>query len=354
MCRKYLLFASHAYAYSILRPLQREVRRRGDEAAWFLEDTCPDRLEPGETRLRTFREVKDWNPVAVFAPGNIIYPFFPGIKVELFHGFPISKRGEAAERDDHFNLRGWFDIYCTQGPASTGIFRDLERGKGYFRVYETGWPKLDDFFPAPPPRKPAGDDLTVLYSTTFTKGISSAPMMAAEIRRLASSRPWRWIVIFHPKLTDPAIHETYRRLAAELPNVEFRPDENGVELFRSTDVMLSDSSSIIVEYLMTGRPVVTYRNTSPGPHLINVENAADIEGAIERAAARDPRHMEIIRQYAERQDPHRDGLNSARVLDAVDDFIARGGRTALRRKPLNLFRKFKLRLQLLSSGRKNS
>lgn len=342
MGKRYLLFASHAYAFSIMRPLQREIRRRGGEAAWFLEDTCPDMLHGDELRLMTTAEVRRWNPVAVFAPGNHIYDFFPGVKVELFHGFPVRKRGERG-LDDHFKIRGWFDVYCTQGPSSTETFRRLEREKGFFKVYETGWPKLDDFFPAPDSASRPGGPLTVLYSSTFTRGISSAPVMVDEIRRMAAEKPWRWKIILHPKITDPAIVGAYERLAEEFDNVEFHGYENGVDLFRQSDVMLSDSSSIIVEYLMTGKPVVTYRNTCPGPHIINVEQLADIPAAIERAASRPAELMREMEMLTMWHDPHRDGLNSARVLDAVDDFIANhAGR--LRRKPLNLVRRLKIRL----------
>ena len=124
MPRHYLLFASLAYAYPILRPLEEEIRRRGDVAAWFLEPECEDLLRDDELRLKTFREVRDFAPVAVFAPGNWVYDFFPGIKVELFHGYPIAKR--KAKHDDHFTIRNWFDIYCTQGPTSTVPFKKLE------------------------------------------------------------------------------------------------------------------------------------------------------------------------------------------------------------------------------------
>ena len=60
MAKHYLLFASLNYAYSILRPLEKEILRRGDEAAWYIEDECDDLLTEGERRLKTFDEVKKY------------------------------------------------------------------------------------------------------------------------------------------------------------------------------------------------------------------------------------------------------------------------------------------------------
>ena len=61
MAKHYLLFASLNYAYSILRPLEKEILRRGDEAAWYIEDECDDLLTEGERRLKTFDEVKKFH-----------------------------------------------------------------------------------------------------------------------------------------------------------------------------------------------------------------------------------------------------------------------------------------------------
>lgn len=99
--KRYLLYVTLPYAYSILRPLEHEIRRRGGEAAWFIEEGCPVVLEEGEVRLGTIREAVAYNPVAVFAPGNYIPDFIPGVKVALFHGYAIQKRIEAV--DDHFH-----------------------------------------------------------------------------------------------------------------------------------------------------------------------------------------------------------------------------------------------------------
>lgn len=96
---------------------------------------------------------------------------------------------------------------------------------------------------------------------------------------------------------------------------------------------------------MTGKPVVTFRNTHPGMHVVDVTEPEAIVPAIEYAASRPAELIRAMNEYTAHHEAHRDCRNSARVLDAVDDFIARHqGR--LRRKPLNLIRKIKLRLKL--------
>lgn len=88
MKKHYLFFVSVAYSYPILRPLQDEIRRRGDEVAWFVEPDCPVLLDQDERWLQSVQEVMDYQPIAVFAPGNYIYDFFPGVKVSLFMATP--------------------------------------------------------------------------------------------------------------------------------------------------------------------------------------------------------------------------------------------------------------------------
>ena len=285
----------------------------------------------------------NYDPIAVFAPGNWIYDFFPGVKVEVFHGYPMRKRIEKI--DDHFTIRGWFDIYCTQGESSTPYFKKLEKEKGFFKIYETGWCKIDSFFDKDLPAEPLRKNPTILYSPTFTKGISSAWELLPTIKELAQSKPWDWIITFHPLLRSPELRAEYQKFADEFPNVDFRAVNNGLETFRESDIMLCDSSSIIVEYLMLDKPVVTFRNTHPGNHLIDVLNPDEIGPAIEKALERPEELMENIHKYTNYHERHRDGLNSARTLDSVDDFI-KNYQGKIKKKPLNLFRKLKLRWKL--------
>jgi CDP-glycerol glycerophosphotransferase (TagB/SpsB family) len=334
MGRRYLLYGSVRYALAMLRPLQAAIRARGDEAAWFFDGDGWQELAPGETLLRSVDEVMAWNACAVLSPSIRLPHFFPGMKVQIFHGFDAGK-------PRHIYDRGFFDLYCTTGPADTRAFQALASRLGYFVVRETGWPKLDPFLQAigsgepPPVRQPP----VVLYHSTFSPSWSAAETLYEAVQRLSRSGRWRWIVSLHPK-SNPATVAKYRALESE--HLHFADPDNILDLFPQADVMASDTSSALSEFLLTYKPVVTFRNQRPGPQLIDLSDPAEFEPAIERALARPPELMRAIRAYADAIHPCRDGRSSERVLDAVDEFVAHGA-ARLRPKPFNAWRRFKMR-----------
>ena len=118
-----------------------------------------------------------------------------------------------------------------------------------------------------------------------------------------------------------------------------------LSLYAQADVLLSDTSSVVPEFLVQHKPVVTFRNRKPGPHLLDVQHVAEVEPALRRALARPENLMRDIRAYADHIHPYRDGRSSERVLDATRQAIAQG-RDGLRRKPLNLWRRLQARKRL--------
>jgi|TARA_B100002049_G_scaffold195155_1_gene152598 CDP-glycerol glycerophosphotransferase (TagB/SpsB family) len=340
MSKRYVLFAALPYAYSILRPIQSEINKRGGEVAWYLEPECEDLLRPDEKRLATIEELVAYNPDATLTPGNYIYHFIPGIKVGVFHGYFIGKRGEKTyQEDSHFRIRGWFDVICTQGPSSTKPYKLLEQQHGSFKAYETGWCKVDTYINGK--QAPANNPPTILYGTTFTKGISSAEAVYSTIERLAKEREWNWVLTFHPKLHGSEIIERYKQLADLLQNVRYLHNVD-LESVNEASVLLCDSSSIILEFMMQDKPVVTYRNTNPGPHLLDVTNTDHIEQAVDTALTRPPELMAAINEYVDHHERYRDGHNCERVLDAIDDFILHYKGKLKPHKP-GIWRKFQLR-----------
>jgi CDP-glycerol glycerophosphotransferase (TagB/SpsB family) len=342
---RYLLYASQVYALPILRPLQRAIRERGGRAAWFFDGPGASYLREDEELVRTIRGVRDFRPLAVFVPGNRVPDFFPGVKVEVFHGFSVGKR---SERRGHFRVRGLFDLYCTQGSTTTSHFRNLAQRHGHFHVVETGWPKTDPLFrPASAAWRrwragwPAERPL-VLFASTFTRSLSAAPHLLGTIRDLAARGRWNWLVTLHPKMA-PGTVRGYRALQG--PHLRFAEPDDVVPLYRAADVIVSDTSSVVYEFLLLHKPAVTFRNAEPGPHLINVSDPDRLEAAIERALTRPRELMRSIVSFAEAIHPYRDGRSSERVLEATHDFADHvAGRLA--RKPVNLWRKVQLRRRL--------
>jgi len=343
--KQYLLFANQLYCYPILRPLQDAIRKRGDDAAWFIHG-IPNLLSINDApALTSVKEVQAYNPTAVYVPTNWVPDFFPGVKVEVFHGFNVGKR--ANTKQDHFRIRGHFDLYCTQGPDTTGPFTELAQHHGYFKAVETGWSKLDPMFNYPTPgelrEKLATDKPIILFASTFSPKLTSAPALAETIHNLAATSEWHWIITLHPKM-DPATVDIYRNMQNE--NISFfESDQEIIPLLHAADAMLCDTSSIFIEYLLLNKPVVTFNTAVPGPHLINVKEIDQIENALRLALTRPEFLMQNIQEYTDTIQPYRDGKSSERILQATDNFID-NDLDRLKSKPMNIGRKLQMRRKL--------
>lgn len=336
--RNYLLMGHEPYAVPILRPLQQRILAGGGRCAWFFHGRGAHLLRADEPCLADARAVMDFKPDAVVTPGNWVPYFFPGIKVEIFHGFGV------AGKENNYRIRGMFDLYCTHGASNTPQFQALADRLGHFAVKETGWPKLDPLFdPAVKPLDVPRDRPVVLYASTFTQRLSSAPLLLDTVRRLAASGRWRWLVTLHPKM-DPQLVRAWRALEGE--HLRYVETEQVIPFLKSGDVMLCDTSSILMEFLTQIRPVVTFRNGEPGPHLLDVADPAQVEGALERALSRPAELMRQVESYATAIHPYRDGRSSERVLSAIAQFIDEDAAQRLRRKPFNLGRKLQAHLRL--------
>ncbi len=337
--RKYLFYITQNYSFAVLRPLQKAITARGDVVAWFLfgKEINENYLHKNENRLSTIKQVKEYYPLAVFVTGNVVPDFFPGIKVTVFHGFDARKRAN----DDHFFIRNYFDLYCTQGPDTTYKYQKLAEKHGDFRVVETGWTKLDPFFIANT-EPVANKKPVVLYSSTFTKKLTSAPYLLKTIEEISKSGQYQWLVTLHPKMSQ-SIVDGYKSIQNE--NLKFIETDNVIPLLLKADVMLCDTSSILQEFLILNKPVVTFKNRRPDECMINVTSPEEILPALETALSRPENLMKKIQIYTEKLHPYRDGKSSERVLDAVDWYIKEGHK-GLKRRSLDLIRKIKIRKEL--------
>jgi CDP-glycerol glycerophosphotransferase (TagB/SpsB family) len=334
--KQYLFYIAHNYAFEILRPLQEEIRFRGDTVAWFVEgnEVNPDYFQPDEKVLDTLRQVGDYNPRAVFVPGNLVPDFISGLKVQIFHGFEWKKKG-------HFRERGCFDLYCTQGPFFTQRFEQIRTTHPYFTVIETGWPKTDTLFNASNYNWPTKRDVkTILYAPTFSPALTSAVALIDEIAELAKTHlDWQWIVKFHPKMAKKLVQQ-YQGLSSR--NLHVIDTSEIAPILQVADVLVSDTSSIITEFGLLNKPIVTFKNKEPEAHLLNISEPKGLFSAIEKALRAKQSLLEKIKHNTNLMHPYFDGKSSARVLDATEKII-QSPPIGLKTKPHNFLRKFKMR-----------
>ncbi|MFT5452789.1 MAG: hypothetical protein ACI9N9_002287, partial [Enterobacterales bacterium] len=82
---RYLFYIAHNYSFEILRPLQDEIIKRGDQVRWFTtgNEVNLENFSEKEHRLQSIEEVIAYQPMACFVPGNTIPNFIPGLKVQV-------------------------------------------------------------------------------------------------------------------------------------------------------------------------------------------------------------------------------------------------------------------------------
>ncbi|CAL67242.1 CDP-glycerol glycerophosphotransferase family protein [Christiangramia forsetii] len=335
---RFLIYINHAYAIPIGLPLKEEIEKLGYEVKWFSGMEEPKKLFPENGQLiENINKVFEYDPHIVLTVTDSVPDFFPGLKVQVFHGFPANKR----KGTDQFTIRGFFDLYCTQGPSSTGPFKKQQEVYNSFEVTETGWSKMDSLFPLEPTdnKKPV-----ILISSTFTKQYSLAfkDEVIEEIERLSKIGKYHFMAVLHPKIGTETVAK-FKNLENE--NFKFYDTTNLIPLFKKADIMFSDTTSAIIEFLLQRKPVVTYKNNMPGPYLIDINKVSEIETAFEKALQNPSDLLQEIEKFAQFSHPYSDGKSSERVISTCIEYL-HTDKSHLKSKPLNLLRKYKIRKHL--------
>ena len=333
---RYLFYVTLSYSFSVLRPIEIAINKQGGTVAWFIPEGSEAEkfLQPTDHRLSDIKEVKAFAAHATLVPGNIVPDFFPGIKVQVFHGFDSGKKNV-------FNIRGLFDLYCTQGPNITQGFERI--ADGTCEIVETGWSKLDPLFrPHPDTGKFCTDAPLILYAPTFSPKLTSTYALHDHIKKLLKERDWQWIVKLHPKATQEEVI-LYKGLACD--NLRFIETGEVTPILQAADVILSDTSSILAEFALQDKLAIAFNNRRPEPWMLNFTKAHLLEEILEKALSSDQEQLLKVIEYGNAIHPHKDGKSSERALSAINSLID-SGIEHLKTKPLNLIRRFKIRREL--------
>ncbi|MEQ9301417.1 MAG: CDP-glycerol glycerophosphotransferase family protein [Cyclobacteriaceae bacterium] len=328
-----VLFCKNPYAFGIQKPLFNELVRRGHPVIWYvpkeIEDKFPYESEGDFTS--SIKEIYDFKSDVIFVPGNEVPHYLRGVKTQIFHGLAGEKKG-------HFRIRKYFDLYLTQGPYFTDKFSKLSKKHKDFDVIETGWPKLDQLFKEKERYQEEKRQLLeqtvtkkiLLYAPTFSPSHTSAIDLKAEIFKLANSENLL-LIKFHD-LMDKSIIRDYNKACSKNKNVEIVTDSNVIKYLLISDLMISDTSSVVYEFLLLDKPVITYKSSSQSIKWENITDPLKLESTVKDVLNLDEKQNErkwIIENYH----PYNDGLSSKRMIDALELYTTENPIPEVRRIP---------------------
>lgn len=337
---KTVLFCQNPYAFGILEPIKEELKERSFDYLWFVEDSIVEKFPfKNEPFTSNMKELKAFNSEAIFVPGNEVPYYLKGLKVQIFHGFAGEKKG-------HFRIRHYFDLYLTQGPYFTRKFRELKNKYKDFEVVETGWPKIDVYGKELHKYDNEKKDLlkkyqaqkVVLYAPTFSPSLTSAPFLISEFEQLAVDKNYLILVKFHDLMASDLI-SAYKKLAQENSNIIFEEERNIIKFLLMADIMVSDTSSVVYEFLLLNKPVITYKSSSKN---IQWDNSIEYNNLSEKIKSnlKEDKFKGERKSIIEEYHPYNDGNSAKRMVDTVANFIAENG--VPQKRKLSFLRRLKI------------
>ncbi len=322
---KTILFCQNPYAFGILEPIMQVLKEKKHEYLWFVKEPIKEKFPfKNEPFTSNMNEVKAFKSDAIFVPGNEVPYYLRGLKVQVFHGFAGEKKG-------HFRIRHYFDLYLTQGPFFTRKFLELKAKHKNFDVIETGWPKIDiygkelhkyDDYKTALLKKYQAEKI-MLYAPTFSPSLTSASFLIEEFKQLSKNKDYLILVKFHDLMAQELV-EAYKKLAKETANIIFEEERNIIKFLLLADIMISDTSSVVYEFLLLDKPVITFKCSSKNIQWDNSLEYTNLEEKICANLEKDlfkKQRQQIVSEYH----PFNDGNSALRMVETVESYITKNG-----------------------------
>ncbi|HUY69048.1 MAG TPA: CDP-glycerol glycerophosphotransferase family protein [Alphaproteobacteria bacterium] len=276
---------------------------------------------------------------------------------QLWHGIPIKQiglgyvmRGDGVMMEELLASSGPFDVLAAPGAAMES---DWRRHFAFRDFAPIGYPRTDVFFREPSPYDLLNVDLqvcellraargegktTILYAPTYRDDAGHDWFAETGVPALAAycaAQGYVFAINLHPyeagRIAD---------LRARHPDILFaEPGTDVYPVVKQADILLTDYSSLMFDFLLLDRPVVFYRagdciaarrglvegRTAMAPGAVaatmeDVQKALDESASYARDPARDPFRAARQKLCAELYDRH-DGDAGQRLCAAIDALL---------------------------------
>ncbi|MFT6934622.1 MAG: glycosyltransferase involved in cell wall biosynthesis [Maribacter sp.] len=332
---KFILFCQNAYAFGIMAPIRDELIKRSNDYIWFVSKKLIQKFPfPEESHTSSILDLQFYQSDVIFVPGNEVPYYLRGVKTQIFHGLAGEKKG-------HFRIRHYFDLYLTQGPYFTNRFNELKEKHGNFDVVQTGWPKLDSYglnktvYEAEKKEllTKYDTDKIIVYAPTFSPSLTSALALLEDIEKVATETGFLILVKFHD-LMSLALINTYKSLAEKHKNIVFVEEKNIIKFLLLADLLISDTSSVIYEFLLLNKPAISFKTISQNIRWDNLTQKGQLTKSVLKNLKEDQFEAERLvlnRMYH----PYQDGKSALRMIEATEAYATKNGIPEARVLPLH-------------------
>lgn len=151
------------------------------------------------------------------------------------------------------------DVLCVPGPDYLNYFGDQVQTK----LQATGFPKLDSLnedhsetIRALLEELQWNNKPIALYAPTYNPELCSLEIMEEPLRQIADQGTGVFIKLHGA--TEVSLRDRYLALAAGHPNIHYLLDQDVIPWMIASDYLISDLSSVYVEYLNLAKPIYLY------------------------------------------------------------------------------------------------
>ncbi|MCB2212046.1 glycosyltransferase [bacterium] len=334
----------------VMLPVYHEMKRQGGFEIAFALYNFDRHIRAGMSSYEVeilrregapiLNDPREWQADVTLMADNVAWNLFGcGKIVNIGHG--LLSKGQYFTDTDMIHRENLEDLLCVPGPYHRQ--RIAEGGRVFVPVVATGFPKLDKLFD---PEGPSREELlrrykvdpskrVVLFAPTFNMALSSIPILWMRVAELVDDDTVLMIKLHSSSL--PEFKASYKELSEAVPNIIYSDDPDITNLLRVADVMVTDVSSVMMEFMALDKPVVlfdnpnqyTYRHYDPRDIEyawrdvgIRASTLDEVKAAIRRSFANPGEFHEQRQRYGEQILADRQGGAAANVVTAIRNLLA--------------------------------
>lgn len=324
----------------IMVPFQEVFKSKFHEFLWYIPlKILHDFPFKSKRHVTSTLDLQLFRSDAIFIPGNEAPYYLRDPKVQI-HGLAGEKKG-------YFCIRNYFNLHPNQGSHIRRQFNELKAKFNYFfDVIDTGRHKLgvygntlnlfeqdkEDIL------KSSDTDKTVLFTPPFSLRFTTVFFLLYEIERLVLSTCYVIFIKFY-NLMDTKWSKAYKNLSQKIPDLIFQKKKNIIKFLLQADILISDTSSVIYEFPLLDKPLISFKNMVD---KIQWDNSRNYTGPTEKALNNVHHKSFKSRLLLINQEfpPYRDDNSAQRTVNTVKDYNEKTG--VPRNRWLSLSQKLKI------------